>query len=277
MAPETAVRLGFFFGVFALVALWEFVAPRRPLTTSKISRWSINLGIVVLNPIVIYLVFPVAAGGMAVMAEANSWGLLNNAAWPFWVEVIASVVMLDLIIYLQHVMFHAVPVLWRLHLVHHADLDIDITTGLRFHPIEIIVSMGIKLAALAVVGPPVVAVLIFEVLLNGMAMFNHSNIQLPLAIDRVLRLLVVTPDMHRVHHSIYPRETNSNFGFNLSWWDRWLGTYRPQPTDGHLDMTIGLRQYRDAGDLTFFRILLLPFFGKLGNYTIGRRGGKAEP
>jgi len=276
MAPETAVRLGFFFGVFVLVALWEFVAPRRVLTTSKISRWTINLGIIVLNPIVIYLVFPVAAGGMAVMAKANGWGLLNNTHWPLWVDVVASVVVLDLIIYLQHVMFHAVPILWRLHLVHHADLDIDITTGLRFHPIEIIVSMGIKLAAVAVVGPPVLAVLIFEVLLNGMAMFNHSNIRLPLAIDRVLRLLVVTPDMHRVHHSIYPQETNSNFGFNLSWWDRFLGTYRAQPRDGHLEMTIGLRQYRDTRGLTFLRILVLPFIGKIGNYAIGRRGAKAD-
>ena len=276
MAQETVIRLSFFFGVFAIIALWEVVAPRRTLTTSKAGRWATNFGIIILNPIVVYLVFPVLAVDMAVMAEANGWGLLNNVNYPYWATVVASVVALDFIIYLQHVMFHAVPVLWRLHMVHHADLDFDVTTGLRFHPIEIILSMGIKLAAVVVIGPSVLALLIFEILLNGTAMFNHSNIRLPLAIDRVLRWVVVTPDMHRVHHSIYPRETNSNFGFNLPWWDRLMGTYRAQPTDGHLGMTIGLRQYREAKGLTLTKLLVLPFIGKIGSYAIGRRGAKSD-
>ena len=169
-------------------------------------------------------------------------------------------------------MFHAVPVLWRLHMVHHADLDFDVTTGLRFHPIEIVVSICIKLAAVAALGPPALAVLIFEVVLNATAMFNHGNVYLPLQIDRMLRLIVVTPDMHRVHHSVYPSETNANFGFSLPWWDRLFGTYRSQPTDGPDQMTIGLRQFRDARALTLPRLLAMPFTGKTGRYSISRRG-----
>ncbi len=190
--------------------------------------------------------------------------------------MVVGALALDFVIYLQHVMFHAVPNLWRLHMMHHADLDIDVTTGTRFHPIEILLSMVIKMAAVVAIGPPVAAVFVFEVLLNGTAMFNHGNVKLPLALDRVLRLFVVTPDMHRVHHSVFPFETNSNFGFNMPWWDRLMGTYRPQPRLGHEGMTIGLNQFRDPARLTLPRMLALPFVGPQGTYAINRRGQAAD-
>ena len=274
MRNEIAIRFGFFFGIFALVAIWELFAPRRALTTSKTWRWASNMGITFLSPLVLYWVFPVLAVGMALKAQESGWGLLNNYNLPYWLAVVVGVVVLDFVIYIQHVMFHAVPALWRLHMVHHADLDFDVTTGLRFHPIEIMLSMVIKLAAVVVLGPSALAVLIFEVLLNGTAMFNHGNIRLPLNMDRVLRLLVVTPDMHRVHHSVLPREANTNFGFNLPWWDRLFGTYQAQPTGGHDGMIIGLGQFRDAKKLTLPWMLALPFIGKTGNYPIGGRGGR---
>jgi len=269
---EVAIRLGFFFGVFALIAIWEVLAPRRSLTTSKTVRWLSNLGITFLNPVVVRLVSPIMPVTMALLAQKSGWGLLNNFALPYWLPVVIGVAVLDLVIYLQHVMFHTVPVLWRLHMMHHADLDFDMTTGLRFHPIEMILSMGIKLSVVVVIGPPALAVLIFEILLNTTSMFNHGNIRLPSSIDRKLRLLVVTPDMHRVHHSVTIRETNSNFGFNLPWWDRLLGTYRDQPAAGHEGMTIGLAQFRDPKRLTFLWMLALPFIGKPGEYAINRRG-----
>ena len=269
---EVAIRLGFFFGVFALIAIWEVLAPRRSLTTSKTVRWLSNLGITFLNPVVVRLVSPIMRVTMALLAQKSGWGLLNNFALPYWLPVVIGVAVLDLVIYLQHVMFHTVPVLWRLHMMHHADLDFDMTTGLRFHPIEMILSMGIKLSVVVVIGPPALAVLIFEILLNTTSMFNHGNIRLPSTIDRKLRLLVVTPDMHRVHHSVTIRETNSNFGFNLPWWDRLLGTYRDQPAAGHEGMTIGLAQFRDPKRLTFLWMLALPFIGKPGEYAINRRG-----
>jgi sterol desaturase/sphingolipid hydroxylase (fatty acid hydroxylase superfamily) len=272
MSSEIAIRLSFFFLIFAIIAIWELLAPRRALTTSKASRWISNLAITFLNPATVRLVFPILAVSMALKAQQNGWGLLNHYNLPFWLTVLVAVALLDFVIYLQHVMFHAVPVLWRLHMVHHADLDYDVTTGLRFHPIEMILSMGIKLATVALLGPPAIAVLIFEVLLNGTAMFNHGNIRLPLKIDRVLRLLVVTPDMHRVHHSVLPREANTNFGFNLPWWDRLFGTYRDQPTEGHEGMSIGLRHFREAERLTFRWLLVLPFIGKTGNYPMTGRG-----
>ncbi|MBA7624343.1 hypothetical protein ES703_31750 [subsurface metagenome] len=272
MSYEVVIRLGFFFGVFALIAIWEVLAPRRSLTTSKTVRWLSNLGITFLNPVVVRLVSPIMPVTMALLAQKSGWGLLNNFALPYWLPVVIGVAVLDLVIYLQHVMFHTVPVLWRLHMMHHADLDFDMTTGLRFHPIEMILSMGIKLSVVVVIGPPALAVLIFEILLNTTSMFNHGNIRLPSSIDRKLRLLVVTPDMHRVHHSVTIRETNSNFGFNLPWWDRLLGTYRDQPAAGHEGMTIGLAQFRDPKRLTFLWMLALPFIGKPGEYAINRRG-----
>jgi sterol desaturase/sphingolipid hydroxylase (fatty acid hydroxylase superfamily) len=204
------------------------------------------------------------------MAEARGWGLFNIVEAPFWLAFAASFLALDLAIYLQHVMFHAVPALWRLHRMHHADLEFDVTTGLRFHPVEILLSMGIKLAAVMALGPPAIAVLVFEVLLNATAMFNHGNVCLPTAMDRVLRWVVVTPDMHRVHHSILPSETNSNFGFNLPWWDRLLGTYRAQPRDGHEGMTIGIEQFRTRRDLRFDRMLIQPLRGPASGYPINR-------
>jgi sterol desaturase/sphingolipid hydroxylase (fatty acid hydroxylase superfamily) len=269
---EVVIRLGFFFGVFALIAIWEVLAPRRSLTTSKSVRWFSNLAITFLNPVVVRLVSPIMPVTMALLAQKSGWGLLNNFALPYWLPVVIGVAVLDLVIYLQHVMFHTVPVLWRLHMMHHADLDFDVTTGLRFHPIEVILSMGIKLSVVVVIGAPALAVLIFEILLNTTSMFNHGNIRLPSSIDRKLRLLVVTPDMHRVHHSVTIRETNSNFGFNLPWWDRLLGTYRDQPAAGHEGMTIGLAQFRDPKRLTFLWMLALPFIGKPGEYAINRRG-----
>ena len=255
MNHEVAIRLGFFFGVFGVMALWELLAPRRALTVSKPVRWVNNLGIVFLNSAILRLIFPAAAVGMAAFAGAQGWGLFNYFSVPLWLAVVVSVVVLDFIIYLQHVMVHAVPALWRLHRVHHADLDFDVTTGARFHPLEIVLSMLIKFATIAVLGPPVLAVVIFEVLLNGTAMFNHANARIPLGVDRILRWFVVTPDMHRVHHSVEDDEANSNFGFNLPWWDRLFGTYRDQPRAGHTAMTIGIHKYRDTKQVAWLPVI----------------------
>ena len=240
LANEPAIRLGFFLGVFALIALWEAVMPRRKRVLTRLLRWSNNLGIVFLNTAILRLLFPIAAVGLAAMGVEQNWGILNHLDWPFALEVVVAVVAMDFVIWLQHVLVHAVPVLWRLHRVHHADLEYDVTTGARFHPIEIVISMLIKFATLLVLGPPVVAVVIFEVVLNAMAMFNHGNIRLPVSVDRLLRILFVTPDMHRVHHSTEEDEANSNFGFNLSIWDRMMGTYIAQPRKGHEAMEIGI-------------------------------------
>jgi sterol desaturase/sphingolipid hydroxylase (fatty acid hydroxylase superfamily) len=267
---EPAVRLGAFLAVFALMALWELVAARRGLRAARSSRWVANLGMTTVNTVVLRVLFPTAAVGGALLAADRGWGLLNAVELPTPVTIIASVVALDLAVYLQHVMFHAVPALWRLHMVHHADLDFDVTTGLRFHPLEIVLSMGIKLAVIAALGPPPAAVLVFEVLLNATSMFNHGNVRLGARLDRALRWLVVTPDMHRVHHSVRSAETNSNFGFNLPWWDRLLGTYRDQPADGHEAMTIGLEQFQTPLRQSLWRLLLLPLTGAGGGYPMGR-------
>jgi sterol desaturase/sphingolipid hydroxylase (fatty acid hydroxylase superfamily) len=272
MAHEPAIRMGFFAGVFALVALWERVAPQRRLTVSKALRWSSNLGLVVLNTVLLRLMFPLAAVGMAAFSAAKGWGLLNHFHVPFWLAVPLAVIAMDLVIWLQHVMVHAVPVLWRLHRVHHADPDYDLTTGARFHPIEIVLSMLIKIATIAVLGPPVLAVLIFEVLLNAAAMFNHGNIRLPAGLDRVLRWVIVTPDMHRVHHSVEEDETNSNFSFNLPWWDRLFGTYRAQPRAGQVGMSIGIHGRTDPREVARLDgMLLMPFRGEVEGYAINRR------
>jgi sterol desaturase/sphingolipid hydroxylase (fatty acid hydroxylase superfamily) len=249
------------------MVIWEVLAPRRSRPLARRRRWPANLGIVVLNSIIIRLLFPAAAVGVALTAETQGWGLLHRYDVPSWVAVVAGVVVLDLAIYLQHVMFHAVPALWRLHRMHHADLDIDVTTGARFHPVEIMISMLIKFAAIAALGVPPVAVVLFEVLLNATSMFNHGNVRIPLALEPALRRLVVTPDMHRVHHSIERDETNSNFGFNLSIWDRLFGTYRAQPRAGHQAMTIGIPDFRDAAECNSITgMLAIPF-----------HGGKAAP
>jgi len=259
MGNEVSIRLGAFFGIFFLVAVWELTAPRRSLAVSKIVRWYSNLGITFINSFLLRWLFPVLAVNMAILAQEREWGIFNTFELPSWVAVILAVAALDGIIYLQHVLFHAVPALWRLHRMHHTDLGLDVTSGSRFHPIEILLSMIIKLAAVAVLGPPPVAVLIFEVLLNGMSMFNHGNIFIPTTIDRVLRWFIVTPDMHRVHHSIIHRETDSNFGFNLSWWDRLFGTYRNQPQHGHENMQIGIEIFRNPKYLNLHWLLIQPF------------------
>jgi len=272
LANEPAIRLGFFLGIFAVIGFWEVLAPRRLLTVSKALRWTSNLGLVVLDTVLLRLIFPLAGVGLAAFCAKNGWGILNHFQVPFWMAVPLAVIALDFVIWLQHVMVHAVPLLWRLHRVHHADLDYDVTTGARFHPLEIVLSMLIKLATIVVLGPPVVAVVIFEVLLNATAMFNHGNIGLPASLDRILRWVVVTPDMHRVHHSIEDDETNSNFGFNLPWWDRLFGTYRDQPRAGQTGMTIGIRDHGDPREVSRLDgMLLLPFRGEVKDYTINRR------
>ena len=272
LANEPAIRLSFFFGVFAAVALWETRHPCRERTLTRMMRWTNNLGIIFLNTAILRLLFPIAAVGLAALAVENGWGILNQLEWPSALTVLGAVVVLDFVIWLQHVMVHAVPVLWRLHRVHHADLDYDVTTGARFHPIEIILSMLIKFATLLVLGPPIVAVVIFEVVLNAMAMFNHGNIRLPEGVDRVLRVLLVTPDMHRVHHSTAEDEANSNFGFNLSIWDRMMGTYIAQPRKGQQGMEIGIEGYREPAEVnTLPGMLILPFKGEIKSYVINRR------
>jgi sterol desaturase/sphingolipid hydroxylase (fatty acid hydroxylase superfamily) len=270
LAHEPAVRLAAFFGVFALMAAWEALAPRRARLLPRRVRWTHNLALVVLNSLILRLLFPLAAVGFALLAAERGWGLLNVLGVPFWWAFVLSVIALDFAIYLQHVVFHAVPLLWRLHRVHHADADIDVTTGARFHPIEILLSMLIKFAAIALLGAPAAAVLVFEVLLNATAMFNHANLRLGEPADRLLRWMLVTPEMHRIHHSMEVAEANSNFGFNLPWWDRLCGTYRecarlPQET-----MAIGVKGLTGSDQaVKLTGLLALPFAGAGAGYAIG--------
>jgi len=271
---EPLIRLSAFAGVFIIMAVWEFIGPRRAQAIGRGRRWPNNIGVVVVNTLLVRIVFPTSAVGLALLAQARGFGLFNAIALPAALGIVASVVILDLAIYLQHVLFHAVPALWRLHRMHHADLEFDVTTGLRFHPIEILLSMLIKFAVVAALGAPALAVLTFEVLLNATSMFNHGNVRVPSSIDRVLRWIVVTPDMHRVHHSILVRETNSNFGFNLPWWDRLFGTYRAQPVAGHEAMTIGIEQFRDPRELRLDRMLVQPWRGNAGQYPLGYRNAE---
>ncbi len=271
LSSESTIRLGAFLGVLGLMALWEVAAPSRRRDIPRLIRWTNNLGLVVVDTILVRLTFPVLAVGLAIVAQDRGWGLFNILDLPGWVAVIGAMLLLDLAIYLQHIMFHAVPGLWRLHRMHHADLEFDTTTGLRFHPVEILISMGVKLAVVAALGPPAVAVLLFEVVLNASALFNHANITLPAGVDRVLRLFVVTPDMHRVHHSVDPRETNSNYGFNVPWWDRILGTYIAQPAKGHQGMEIGIEQFRTRRDLWLDRMLMQPLRGPASGHALDLR------
>ncbi len=256
---ELAIRLAAFAGVFSVMALWELLAPRRPLAVGRASRWPSNLGILVADVLVVRLLLPTAAAGVALVAAERGFGLFHVIGLPFWLAAPIGFLALDLVIYGQHVMFHHVPWLWRLHRMHHADLDIDVTTGVRFHPVEILLSLVIKIATVALLGIPVAAVVCFEVVLNATSMFNHANASLPRWLDRVARLMLVTPDMHRVHHSVLRQETDSNFGFNLPWWDRLFGTYRAEPRAGHDGMTIGLPVFRDPGELRLDRLLTQPF------------------
>lgn len=271
MEHEPLIRLTAFLAIFVILAGLEVWLPRRYRSVGRWLRWPSNLGVVVLDSLVVRLIFPTAAVGVALGLEGRGVGLLPWLGLPEPLAVLLAVVLLDLAIYLQHVMFHAVPVLWRLHRMHHADLDFDVTTGLRFHPVEILLSMTIKLMVVVAVGAPAVAVLVFEVLLNAAAMFNHANLRLPGRLDRALRLLLVTPDMHRVHHSVVPRETNSNFGFNLAVWDRLFRTYLVQPAAGHEAMTIGIEQFRAPRELRLDRMLTQPLREDDRAYPLGRR------
>jgi sterol desaturase/sphingolipid hydroxylase (fatty acid hydroxylase superfamily) len=226
--------------------------------------------VVVLDTVLVRLVFPTTVVALALVCERQGWGLFQILGWPAWATIALAFIALDLAIYLQHVLFHAVPAQWRLHRMHHADQEIDVTTGLRFHPAEIFLSLGVKFGVVAALGTSAVAVVIFEVLLNATSMFNHSNVRMPLWLDKVLRWIVVTPDMHRVHHSIIVRETNSNFGFNLPWWDRLFGTYRDQPEAGHDRMTVGIEQFRERGEQRLDRMLTQPFRDDARRYPLGR-------
>jgi sterol desaturase/sphingolipid hydroxylase (fatty acid hydroxylase superfamily) len=271
LSSEPFVRLAAFGSILAAMVVWELLAPRRHQKIARSARWPSNIGIVVLDTVLVRLVFPIGAVGLALLAESRGWGLFNAFDIPAWAAIPASVILLDMAIYLQHVLLHAVPALWRLHRMHHADLEFDVTTGIRFHPIEILLSMVIKLGVVAALGTPAAAVLIFEILLNATSMFNHGNVKLPGPLDRVLRWIVVTPEMHRVHHSIKSGETNSNFGFNLPWWDRLFGTYRAQPEAGHVGMTIGIEQFRDAREQRLDRMLTQPFRDDARSYPLGHR------
>jgi sterol desaturase/sphingolipid hydroxylase (fatty acid hydroxylase superfamily) len=261
MDNEIYLRLTFFFTIFISMAIWEIVKPRRVLTTSKGNRWTVNLSITFIDALIVRLIFPMAAIGIALIAQEHNWGLLNRLAIDNLAAGVIAILILDFTIYFQHVAFHYMPVFWRLHMVHHTDLDIDVTTGARFHPVEILLSMSIKMGVIILIGAPAYSVLIFEILLNGTSMFNHSNIYISPKIDKIIRLLVVTPDMHRVHHSVLIRETNSNFGFNFPWWDRIFRTYKDQPDKGHTNMNIGLANFRDAKRLTLPYLLALPLLG----------------
>ena len=271
IANEPVVRLVAFATIFAVMALLELRHPRRQQSVARARRWPGNLGIVALNTLLVRTVFPTTAVALAALGEAKGSGLFHALGLPGWAAVPLGVILLDLAIYLQHVLVHAVPVLWRLHRMHHADLEFDVTTGARFHPIEILLSMVLKLMVITAIGAPAMAVLAFEILLSGTAMFNHSNVRVPERLDRVLRLFVVTPDMHRVHHSVVPSETNSNFGFNLPWWDRMFGTYRPDPAAGQIGMTIGITQFRDPTEQRLDRMLMQPFREGDRSYAIGHR------
>lgn len=258
-AFEPMIRLAVFLAILLAMAVWETLDPRRSQQYCRRQRWPHNLLLVAIDTLAVRLLFPLAAVGAALTAAEQGWGLFNALTLPHWLGVVLGLLALDLVIYFQHRIFHAVPWLWRLHRMHHADLEFDVTTGLRFHPFEIVVSMIIKLAAVTILGAPALAVLLFEVVLNASSMFNHGNVRLPEWIDRRLRLLIVTPDMHRVHHSLMRHETDSNFGFNVPWWDRLFGTYRAQPAGGHLAMTLGLEAFREVPELTLGRMLLQPF------------------
>ena len=276
IAHEPWLRLGAFAAVFAVMALWEVLAPRRVPVFGRQARWPHNVGLLLVDVALLRIVAPGAAIAVALAGETRGWGLLNAIAPAPWLAIVLALLLLDLAIYFQHVMFHAVPTLWRLHRVHHTDLEFDVTTGTRFHPIEILISTGIKCAVVAAIGAPAVAVLVFEVLLNATAMFNHANARIPPAIDRWLRWIVVTPDMHRVHHSIEYDESSSNFGFNAPWWDRLFGTYRAQPAAGHEAMTIGVDAFRSRADLRLDRLIVQPLLDTPGSYPINRRGATAE-
>lgn len=260
MPYELTIRLSFFFSILLTMMVWEIFAPRRKQKVSKKIRWVNNISLIVINSIIIRLLFPAAAVGIALWCSQNHLGLLNALDIPQWLKIIIAFLVLDLAIYLQHVLFHYLPIFWKVHKVHHADLDFDVTTGLRFHPIEIILSMLIKFMVIIFIGASIESVIIFEIVLNATSMFNHSNIKLPLMIDKYLRYFIITPDMHRIHHSVIPKETNSNFGFNLSLWDRILATYRANAINNQTTMDIGLSEYRNISQTqNLLGMIKMPF------------------
>ncbi|MEE8131368.1 MAG: sterol desaturase family protein [Vicinamibacterales bacterium] len=258
LPSEALIRLGSFAGMLALMALWETLAPRRTLRLGR-RRWSANLTLAVLNAVIVRFAVPLGTYGAAVLAVDRGWGLFNLTAGPLALEFAAAVLLMDLVVYLQHRLFHVVPFLWRFHKVHHADNDIDVTTGLRFHTVSMVFSMGVKMSAAVLLGASPLAVLVSETALNLTAMFNHANIGMPMALDRALRWFVVTPDMHRVHHSVRTGEMTKNFGFNFPWWDRILGTYQDQPAAGHHATTNGLREHQADSDQSLIWMVALPF------------------
>jgi len=256
---EGAWRLSIFVAIFAIMIIWEILLPRRNSDNKKLFRRSNNLGVMLIYTLLIRFTVPILPVGVALYATEHSWGLFNNIALPMWLFIPLTVVILDLMIYFQHRIFHAVPMFWKLHRMHHTDTEYDLTTGIRFHPIEIILSLLIKIAAVMLLGVPAIAVILFEIILSTAAVFNHSNVQIPIGIDRILRLFIVTPDMHRVHHSVHQIETDSNFGFSVPWWDRIFGTYIAQPRDGHLEMEIGIETFREDKDSRVDQLLIQPF------------------
>jgi len=268
---EHIIRLCIFLGGFCLLAFWEHASPKRMLTQAKIRRWANNVALVVFSTIIIRFIIPIAAIGAAYLAEQNHWGFANHFELPLWIKMIVIFILLDLSIYIQHLVFHVLPVMWRFHRVHHSDLDCDVSTGLRFHPVEILISMFIKITVILMLGAPVLLVILFEVLLNIMSMFTHSNIRLNKTFERILRWFIVTPDMHRVHHSIQENETNSNFSFHLSLWDRIFGTYVAKPAAGFQGMTIGLEQFRNQECQSIKGMLLMPFTATIKGYAINKR------
>ncbi len=273
---EALIRLGIFLGIFAIMTGWEVWRPRRPLSQSKARRWLTNLALTVLDTLVVRLTVGAVAVSAAVFAQQRGWGLLPALHVPGWGNIVLSLVLLDFAIYGQHVLFHALPVFWRLHKVHHTDLDVDVTTGLRFHPLEILLSMLYKAALVLLLGAHAGAVIAFEVVLNATSQFNHSNIHLPEALERLLRQVVITPDVHRIHHSVVVAETNSNFGFSVPFWDRLCGTYRDQPAQSQTGMALGLQEYRDPRPLGLGGLLLLPFATNPGRNTF-RQPAKTDP
>ena len=267
MLSQDLIRVGSYVSVLGIMATWEVLAPRRPLTASKLCRWGGNLTIVVLNTVIARLFFMGGVVAVAAMAQDRGWGLLNLMEGPSWLEIGLAVVAFDFIIYWQHQVFHYVPILWRFHMMHHSDLDLDVSSGVRFHPVEIILSTAIKAVSVLALGADPLAVVIFEIVLNSTALFNHSNVTLPLAAEPYLRWFIVTPDMHRIHHSVDVRETNSNFGFNVPWWDRLFGTYCAEPALGQLGMKIGLEHLGPPVCLNLFMMLRFPFVATLGRYA----------
>jgi len=264
---DSTLRLIVFFSVLIVMALAEFIRPRRALIMGY-KRWPANLGVIVFDVLIARIVLPAGAVGASLWALEHDIGLFNWLAWNDAVTFVLAVILLDMVVYGQHMLFHRIPLLWRLHMVHHADREIDVSTGLRFHPVEILLSMFIKMSVVVLLGAPALAVVIFEMILNAMAMFNHANFHLPLKLDAFIRKLVITPDLHRIHHSIIKNETNSNYGFNLSIWDRLFGTYRAQPQLGHDGMVIGLEHLQDAPTHRIDFMLRLPFNGEIGQYPM---------